>query len=128
MIYSIWSDRVHKSYAFFKWGERPVNISNFFGISVSVIIGPNLKAVMDGFSVLFLKFNTRCHKALDVACLQSRNIAGKFKKNWKQRKPQSILKEKFLLHDFLAMQIVGQLIVNFIYVRVYVLSSTERIN
>lgn len=86
---------------------------------------------MDVFNVLSLKFNTKCHKALDVSGLQSRKIfrnIRKNKKNLKQRKPQPIPKEKFLLHDFLAMQIMGQLIVNFIYIRVHVFSSTERIN
>jgi len=48
-----------------------------------------MKAVMPGFNVLFLKCNTKCHKALGVSCVQSRKILrniGKFKKYLKQRK------------------------------------------
>lgn len=86
---------------------------------------------MGVFNVLFLKFNTKCHKALDVSCLQSRKILRnirKIKKNLKQIKTPPILKEEFLLYNFLAKQITGQLIVNFVYTRVHVLSSAERIN
>lgn len=52
----------------------------------------------------------------------------KFKKKiQKQINSQPILKEKFLLHYFLAMQIMGQPIVNIIYMKVNVLCPTERI-
>lgn len=65
---------------------------------------------MDVFNVLLLKFNIKCHKALDISCLQPEKILGnvrKFKENLNQRKTQPILKEMFLLHDFLAMRIMG---------------------
>lgn len=39
-----------------------------------------MNAVMDVFNVLFLKFNTKCHKALCVSCLQSRKILENLRK------------------------------------------------
>lgn len=48
--------------------------------------------------------------------------------NLRKKKINPNLKKKFPLCYFLAMQIMGQLRVNFIYMKVHILSSMERIN